>query len=287
MIMLFTQEKNLEESIVELLLEKERLNGKEIQKFLRETDQSVSIQAIYRKLKKLTKNTVVTKTGLIYKIHNEWKKKLRNASKKFTGMYLPEPGAKTTYHFKKFADLEIFFKDLLYAFYEDHPQVTIFCYTHHYFWPYMEQRFQQQENFRKTHAQQKRYAFYNVSGNEILDKHTRKLFTDNYYKITKNRIPSTKDNYHTALIGPYIMSAIFGKETEEQVKRIYTSNTSVQEQIKALQILFNRTETCKLSIEHNLKKCLKQKKQIAKTFLLPAIVKNELDVEQQKLKNQV
>jgi len=265
--MIGTQQKNLKEEIIEILLQKPA-SSKKLKTLLKEKKHDVTIQAVYKQLNTLLEAGVILKNKQIYNINNEW---IKNISKVINvqDIELPQIGEKFTYKFNSLQKLDAHWKHIMTSFHKNFPDEPFFSYCPHQIWIYVLTRGTSERNMQKEHEENKYYNFYNIGGDTDLDKKFKKEFQGHYYRVETHTIKGARRNTYISIFENNIISTTIKKELSSKIDTIYSSLAGISEKEENIKDILSGNHTCTLSIEHNKNKAYRLKKQISQPFYIP------------------
>lgn len=274
--MLLSHNQSTEDALVKLLSYQEK-EAKDIQVLLnKELGKKITIQALYRSIKRLVNDGVLVKKGLLFTVNKEWVQNLVNYFDKKGGMQLAE-AEDISYSFKTLSALDSYWKHTITQFRSELGDYPVFFYNNHVVWLHLKDRKESQTNYLNNFDAEKRYAGFVVGGDSAMDKEFKKVFSKKYLQAEIRKIDSIRYDSIT-VHGDYVVTVKFNKRTNELVDRLYKTSKSIQELEEGLEKSLEGNLPVKLTIEKNALKAEKLRKILSKNFYIPKEIKTRFDL---------
>ncbi|MBT4153568.1 MAG: hypothetical protein HOE53_02870 [Candidatus Magasanikbacteria bacterium] len=266
----------IEDLVVQSLASKGRMSAGDISHQLTIDGYSWSPQAIYRVLRKLTEEGVLTKERRTFSVSMTWLMRLRSITQTLESTYftdeylqdlLPPPGSKHTWHFPDIHRLQSFRSQILLALAQMSTSSTCLSFQPHQ-WDLI---LHQEHLFAFLQAfYAKDRTHYVLTGNRTyLDKYAQAILqgeypNNSYYLASEEECIDTKGR-EVHVIGNYIVTIKLDQRLRDHIDTLYTSTLPLQD-VDSLNILpiMNARGRQTIRIEYNEKKAA----QIARRFYL-------------------
>lgn len=275
--MLFSDNKSLEDLVIELLLGQEITVKNLYRQVLEKHDESVTIQAVYKVINQLIDAGVVLKVGKIITISREW---TDTVARQFNQQTLPliTEGESITYNFRSFSHLDAYWKTLTMQLLHLDDQFPVFFYVPHDFWILIPDRQASEERYYESFNQKQAYAYYLIGGETTADKAFKKQYTTEYMRIDLDSKANFKRTRHYTVIENFIVTTELTSGSAEIIDNLYKNCHSLQELETKLQPIFNRDQRLRIKLEHKADKARKLRKKISRNFYVPADLVEKYDL---------
>ncbi len=250
---------------------------------LKKSGVSVSIQGVYKALRKMKTQGIVILHKKQVVLDRTWLQKIERFTliseqsyktpRQDSGHFLHmSDGDKITYSFKDPLQADVFNNHILYILFDAFPKLdSWFAYsTHHWF---MIAR-KEEELALMKHMNSKGIKYIFTAGNSTeLDKSVRKYFDGTYSKYHTRDEPLFKDkNYYLGLVinvfGDYIIEVKHDVTTAKKIDAFYKNNKVINaEKVQELKDIVSKQSKNTLSISKNSKKAEQLRKMFSKNFL--------------------
>lgn len=278
--MLVSANKNLEDSIIEILTVKKELSEKDIQEHLLKKGSAPTIQGIYRVLRKLQKEGVLVKHKKFFSLRLAWLLELSGLVEKMEGTYLkesylsqflPAPGTQLTWNFTDLFKMNSFWSQLLLALAKKSTSKVAFNYSPHLWYVLLQE--EQEEQFMNTYFPQLKHAYMVIGSRSAFDKYTLTL-SNSIDKKEQRYLASSPSEYITKnrseyldIIDDYVLTVKLDKETANKIEEIcQESSPLIKKNMLQVYRLYNKQAKCKIILRHNPEKAQKYKNKFAKIF---------------------
>lgn len=273
--MLFSNTKNLEDIVLELLLPHQK-TAKMLLREIEDLGHSYSIQSIYDVLRGLIHSETIIKNGFYYSINEEWKSKLVQKFSEHSNDIFD--GEKNIFLLNSLTHHDLQWKNTLLPLHNKYPEDPIFFYNYHYIWIHLgETREQSELDYYRSFEQQKRYAFSLVGSHSPLEVETKKMIENDYVRIFIDDKPIQSTGYIT-IINDYIITSYLPKKTIQEIEQCYKQAHSIPELRRLIQKIDFATKRVKIIIERNKEKAKKLRKKMAKDFYIPKELREKFDL---------
>ncbi len=256
----------IEDLVVMALSEKGRLSAGDITEHIIANGPKWSPQAIYRVLRKLTKEGVLTKERHSFSVSMAWLMHIKTITETLKSTYfteeylkdiLPPPGSKHTWHFPDIHRLQSFRSQILMAMAQTSTKQPFLSFQPHQ-WDlilHQEHLFAFLEGFYAKGS--KHYVV--VGSRSYLDKYAKSIlsgqYPDNEYYLAAPEEAIDPRGKEIHVIGDYVVTIKLDTTLRHHITSLYT-NTNPPEDVDSLNILpiMNARGRQSIRIEHNSKK---------------------------------
>lgn len=274
--MLLGTRKTLYDHILEALLEKPMLAA-EIETLLRSKKIKVTVQGIYKALRELIAEDIITKKEKTYIVSSVWRKKLEDLVSQRIPFQL-STGEESTYRFKKLNHLDAFWKHTIADLEHEILPFPIFHFTPHQFWFYVPGRQESEQEYYKE-LRERRINVYTIIGDtKPLDKISQKFLRSEYHELHLDNGTGINRRDHMTIMGPYIITTRISGKLAQQVDWVYQETESETVLKEKLVDLFKDPGSIILNIEHNQPKAKKLRKRLARDFVVPRELVEKFDL---------
>ena len=275
--MLFSKNETVEDKIISFLLHKDQ-TVKGLKKSLDIDSSGITVQGIYKTLKKLIADEVVIKRGTIYSLSEEWKERvISEISERNNRLELAE-GERISLELASLVHLDQQWKNIVIPFHKAHPKDPIFFYNPHEIWIHLsESRKKSEYDYYKSFSEQKTYAFALFGGNTIHDVFMKKELQNEYMQVAVGVEHFSKIDYPT-IFGDYIITTRISPRLAVEIEKCYqeSPNTKIlEERLHAIGI---EKKKVKLIIERDKEKAKKLRKKLSKEFFVPQELISEFNL---------
>jgi predicted transcriptional regulator len=259
--MLLGAKQNAEDFIIQILSQHGEYTAEDLKAIIaQQWHTDISVQGVYRVLRKLYIEGIVVKQRQFYSLRVPWILQISELldrmedtylKEKFLVRYLPETNEEQyKWIFSNLIKLSDFYTQLVLAMIHSVPGSTLYqCYDH----PWFTLSQLDQGSYvnglllEKTHAQ---YAL--ISGNSFLDKYTTtqwELFDNLYYHHVKgdHDILEKHPGKYVSVVDPYVLIITLDTHTTKRIEDFYASITSV-DQLKTERIMKLCTEKIRAKV---------------------------------------
>jgi DNA-binding PadR family transcriptional regulator len=275
--MLFTQKKELEDMIIEVL-QKDPMGGSELLEQIQLSKKHTSKETFYRVLRRLLSDDVVIKNKRLYMISSRWLEQLYEFSKKIRGedsfgngqeFLSLEDGNQITYNFKNAKSMYNYWAYIYDVVYErhNHKQPILIYHPHEWF---IYGRVEAETLFLGRFTKDKQLAFLSIGGKTLLDKNFKKDWANEFLKINIGFDLGQENTDYINVVGDYIFKVSMSSRFAKDIDLFFQIHTDVtQENINELMKLVERTEKAKLVFKHSKKEADKLRMKFKKYFVFP------------------
>jgi hypothetical protein len=273
--MLFTHNKTIEDTIIELVLEN-AITAKKILSFINKNNETYTIQALYVVLRNLIESEVIIKTGFYYKINEEWKNKIQEKFGQINTELLD--GEKSVYVMNSLSSSDLHWKNTILPLHKKFPDDPIFFYNYHYIWIHLGKTRENSEiEYYKSFLKQKKNAYCLIGSHSNLEVETKKMIENEYVFVYIDDKPIQSSGYLT-IINDYIITTQLPEKVLNEIDACYKKSKTIVELRENLQKINLDTKKAKLIIEHNKEKAKKLRKKMSKDFYIPRELKEKFDL---------
>jgi hypothetical protein len=277
--MIFGKKTRLEEYLIELL-DQSSLEGPRLLVELAtlHPELEATKQAVYKALRKLMHEEVVTRIGNSYSLNRYWLQKIRE----FSQRHISEPrstdvsnilefenGDAVTYHFKNPYLLDVTWAHIYDIVYEANPVERVVLNYHPHEW-LMLSRPESERFWLSRFAQDKKIMWFSIGGGTFLDKKFQQENGSDYVQVNLNESYGLKPNQYLAVVGDYVFEIttdeVFEKRVHELFENVQSENEIDQEKILTLS---KQKYRAKLKLSKHKKKADAWRRRFNKNFYAP------------------
>jgi hypothetical protein len=263
--MLLANPKSLEDFIVEKLT----LGDSEAKQLLashNSAGQTVTLQAVYKALKKLCAEDVLLKHKNMYSLNNVWRNGILDLLQQGATFPRLQPGESIAYSFKSLAQLDAYWKHIQESDIGDVAITYFFC-PHQYWW-FVPGRRESETHFYAQFAEKKRNAVLLLGGTTAVDKQMRGIISNPYVQVHIEPEKGFRVTDNLTVKNDLIVQTRLPRTVSIQINEIFERNLSMEETGALLGKLFSKKIPVKIRMERNARKAEKLKKQIGKYFYI-------------------
>jgi len=263
--MIFTKNETLEDILVQVLTEE--VSVADIQNHPKIRKRNVSIQAIYKALKKLTTDGTVIKHRKYFVTSKEWLNQVQQFATS-TNIFVPEEGSKVQFTFTSFSQVDAYWKHVVYTLPKEDLLAPFFSYLPHNFWIHNPERVKSEAEFYAGFEKQKQDGFLVIGASDEEDMKTKSKLQNKFLRISTLNYNKFKRSEHIAIMGKYVTTTKLSIPTSKEIDSIY-KKYSEEELITKLKSTFNKKTTIKITLECSKSKAESLRKYIGKDFYIP------------------
>jgi hypothetical protein len=263
--MIGTKLKGIEEFIIEELTREEATAKKLLQRHTL-LFKPVTLQAVYKALKKLTDEAVLLKHKNKYSLDNVWRRQLILLLQPVETFPELHPNESITYSFKSLPQLDAYWKHIQEGSTKDIQTTYFFC-PHQYWW-FVPGRRDSEIQFYKQFEENKRNAVLLLGGSTAVDKQLRSLISNPYVQVHTETHNTLHIEDTITVKNDIIISTRLPKSVSTKIQHVFSKNLPMEETENLLRGIFSRKIAVKIRIERNAKKAEKLTKQIGKYFYI-------------------
>ncbi len=272
--MLFTSKETVEDIIIRLL-SKGKTTPLELHEQIVTDGEKVTVQAVYKALRALIKDSVVVKSGKTLEISQEWVNTLSSTFNTQTTLPQLADGEAAVYNYKSLVNLDAYWKHLMSALDDKFEDFPVFLYSPYHIWYHISERSQSESDYFSSFTKNKHHAFFVIGNNTPLDQNFKKKFHSDYMQIDTWEKSPLKESSYLTIIDDYIIDTILDKKLTSAIKTFYSSSLSPEEASLELNKVLSTSNKAKIKIERNAKKAKLLRKKLFKNFYLPKTVKEK------------
>lgn len=276
--MLFSSKETVEDIIIRLLSK-----GKTTPLVLHEAivadGESVTVQAVYKALRYLIKDSVVVKSGRYVEISQEWVNTLSSTFNTQTTLPQLSDGEAAVYNYKSLVNLDAYWKHLMNALDDKFGNYPVFLYSPYHIWYHISERTQSEADYFSGFEKNKHQAYFVIGNTSPLDQNFKKQFHSDYMQIDTWQKSSLKENNYLTIIDDYVIDTILDSKLTAAIKTYYAASSKNAEEAKMyLNKVLSSTNKAKIKIERNAKKARILRKKLFKNFYLTKEVKEKYNL---------
>ncbi len=227
---------------------------------------AVTIQALYKSLKKLSSDEIVVKHKDTFSINNLWKKRVTSLLQSADSFPQLKEGESITYSFKSFEQLDEYWKHIQGGAIEKSKVTYFFC--PHQFWWFVPGRRASEVSFYESFKNEKREAVLLLGSNTKTDNETKKLIMNDHVQVHTEKDHGLKMTDSLTIKNDLIIITRIPFAISNKINDIYNQNLPYSETEKILADLFKKRIPVRILVERNKKKSEKLTKQIGKYFFI-------------------
>jgi hypothetical protein len=262
---LHTASKAIEESIVEELARHDS-TAHAILIFHNKLSKPVTLQAVYKALKKLVAEGVVLKHKNIFSLNNVWRREVISLFQRAEAFPKLQANESIIYSFKSLPQLDAYWKHIQEGS-SNEVSVTYFFCPHQYWW-FVPGRRESEILFYQQFEKNKRHAVLLLGGATSVDKHQRTLIGNSYVQVHAEAENTLHIEDTVTVKKDLIITTRLPRFINNQIHNVFKQNLSMERTEELLQKIFARKVAVKIRIERNAKKAEKLTKQIGKYFYI-------------------
>lgn len=226
----------------------------------------VTLQAIYKVLKKLSGEGIVLKYKDTYSLNNVWKRDVISLLEQTETFPQLNSGESIVYSFKSLSQLDAYWKHIQESSLGE-TTVTYFYCPHQYWW-FVPGRRESEIHFYKQFMEEKRHAVLLLGGTTITDKQTRDIIANPYVQVHTEVERSFRPGDNLTIKNDIIIRTRLPRAASTRIHEVFEKSMSMQETEELLAKLFSKKISVKIQIERNAKKAEKLIRQIGKYFYI-------------------
>lgn len=266
--MIFSNKEDLDDKIVRFLIEKPG-TVKSIKRFIEESGENVTIQAIYKTLRSLIEKEVVIKRSATYSISEEWKTVSINNFNKQSNIFELDEGERISFELKSLIHLDQQWKNIILPLQAEKPEEPTFLYNPHEIWLHLsESRKESEKKYYESFIKNKSYAFHSIGGSTIHDQMIKKELQSEYMQMITGIEFFPKTDF-LIIFDDYIIITKISKALAGEIEKCYKESTTTFTLELKLQKIGIEKKKIKLIIERNKNKAKLLRKKISKDFYVP------------------
>ena len=274
MLLAHKDNQTIEDNIVELLHEKERL-GPALFVEVTKKHPDISKETFYRILRKLLTNEVLTKQRKIYQLNRHWLQRIYRFSKKHIdtnkaidaqNILSFEEGDRISYKFKNPNLMAIYWAHTGDMVFETHdPRVPIFVHHTHEWLIHI--RPEAEKFFLSRFQEDKKMVYFSISGHTNIDKMFKRDWQNVYRKIGIDISFGLKNTEYINVFGDFIFKVSVSKKFANDIDAFFEKYNEIttENQIE-LDEICNRKDTTKMVIIRSKKEAEKWRAKFKKYF---------------------
>lgn len=263
--MIYSAQKSIEDFIVEMLAQKSH-TAEELFFSHNASQKEVTIQAIYKSLRKLYSDGVVLKHKEYYSLNNVWKSKIVNLLEKPDTFPVLKEGESIVYSFRSLEQLDEYWKHIQEGNNENVSVTYFFC-PHQYWW-FVPGRRESEISFHNQFVENKRHAVLLLGGNTKIDRELKSILSSSHLQIHAEDHHGLRMNDNLTIKNNLIVTTRLPNHFEKRINSIFDQNLPFEKTEELLVELFSKKIPVKIIVERNTKKAEKLKKQIGKYFYI-------------------
>ena len=275
--MLYTERKNIDDLIVEILSKRPNITGPELLISIQQYRQSTTKQAMYYALGYLLDAEVVVKIGIGYSVSHIWKLKIQNNiikdSSDLQSVLGLNEGESISLKFPSLITADFYWAHLFAELTDWIPENSpIFTWNPHEWW--IIGREEVEKEVLNNFTVKNKKACFSISGNEALDKDFRKVYTSANLSINTGAKAPFPDHIYLNIFKDILMEVFLSRELTREINKFYESHQvtlkqlTPEEQGEFIKIV-SKKYPVRIKVSKNTRKTSEIKKKLAKDFIIP------------------
>jgi hypothetical protein len=266
--MILGKNKTAEDSIIGFLLHKE-LSVKVISNLLLTESKDITIQAIYKTLRKLVADEIVIKRSNKYYISEEWRNRIIEEFQESKNKLNLAEGESIKFNLSSLVHLDQHWKNIVLPLQKANPNFPVFFYNPHEIWIHLsESRKQSEVSYYNSFKQNKTLAFVVFGGSTPFDIKIKKKLQGSHLKISTGSKSFPNTDYPT-IFDDYIITTRISKGIAQLIEECYQFSSTIEVLEEKLQRIGIERKKVKLIIERNPEKAKKLRKKLSQDFFVP------------------
>lgn len=270
--MLFSDNESIEDRVVKILTQGS-YSASEMYTLLSKVHPHPTLQALYKALRILFKNSVIVKNGKKITLSKEWTKKIIKSLKLATPVPPIDQNESVSYTFSSLSHLDSYWKHIMNALQEELYGYPVFMYNPFGIWIHLSDRYKSEVEYLNDFTKNKQYGYWILGNENHFDNALKKKFQSEYLQIATKQ--DTNRSYLT-VIGPYTISVNFNRALDQKISKIFQSPNALSPE--ELQSAFRKPGRIRLKFEHDLNKAKKHRRLMSKHFYIPQSIKKKFDL---------
>ena len=275
--MLYTERKNIDDLIVEILSKRPNITGPELLAAIQKHRLSTTKQAMYYALGYLLDAEVVVKIGTGYSISNIWRLKIQNNlikdSSDLQSVFGLNEGESISLKFPSLITADFYWAHLFTELTDWVPEnVPVFIWNPHEWFVIGREAVEREvlENF----ATKNKKAYFSISGKTALDKDFRKVYTSEHLSVNTGVTAIFPNHIYVNVFKDILVEVFLSKDLVREIDKFYeTHQVSIkqltpEEQGEFIKIV-SKKYPVRIKVSKNTKKASEIKKKLAKDFIIP------------------
>jgi hypothetical protein len=263
--MIFTKNESLEDILPQILLEErpvayvlshEKIRGR-----------LVTVQAVYKALRKLVDEGVVVKHRKFYVTSREWLDKLEQLQNSLK-IFVPKEGESVRFTFSSFTHTDAYWEHVVRNLPKNDLDLPLFAYLPHNFWIHNPKRFENEAEYYAHFLKENKNGYVVIGSDSEDDLRTKKLLRNEYLHINTIAYPRFRRTEHIAVMGQFITTTKVSLVVAREIDALYETHSG-EELLGRLKKIFERKATIKITLENSPEKANALRKILGKDFYIP------------------
>lgn len=263
----------LDNSLVSILLSKGEMEVDELQRVLAAEGQPVTIQGVYKGLRRLIHNDIVVKNKQAVAISSEWAEGLLEQLENALHPLQLKSGESVAYSFRRLSSLDAQWKHVMAPLERSLPDYPVFLYNPYEIWIELPDRRASEERYFDQFAIDRRYCFCLLGKDNPHNDRFKQARQSDFLQVAVGN-EAFSDREHIAIIADYIITTILPPRIARELNEIFKNpdETCLAEKVSAI---FAGSTALKLKIERNGAKAKILRRKMAKDFYVPKELKEK------------
>ncbi|NTV22713.1 MAG: hypothetical protein HGB03_04130 [Candidatus Yonathbacteria bacterium] len=243
-------------------------------------ERKVTDQGVYKALKYLVDEEVITKQKRSVGLSHAWVERLSEFADDVVQAYEVsemndflhlEDGGKVSYTFTEYIKADVHWAHIFFMLAKRTDAPIFFLSPHDWF---IVARPDTESVLYSWAERAQRHIYTMMKRNTPLDKATEKLLSGDFVHLYCDSDVNAPMNHFTTSIGDFIFDFIIPEHVADEMEELYRAHTEINEETTiAFRALTNKKWPVRFTVEHNAKKSLKFRRRLAKDFFIPADVR--------------
>ncbi|MBP6974543.1 MAG: hypothetical protein KBB54_01220 [Candidatus Pacebacteria bacterium] len=275
--MLYTEKKNIDDLIIEILSESPNITGPTLLDLIKVYRANTTKQAMYYALEHLLNSEVVVKVGIAYSISNIWKLKLQNNliknSSDLQSILALHEGESISLKFPSLLTADFYwahlFTELTEWIPEKHP---IFFYLAHEW--FLIGRESVEKTVLGNFVDKNKKAYYSISGKDALDKDFKNIYSSKNLSINTDSAEIAPEYVYINVFKDILIEVFLSKKLAEEIDSFYKNHQVTFSRLTdgekdSFICIISKKHPIRIKVSKNTKKTTAIKRKLSKDFMIP------------------
>ncbi len=276
--MLYTERKNIDDYIVEILSKRPNITGPELLVAIQQHRPSTTKQAVYYALGYLLEAEAVVKAGAGYSISKIWKLKIQNNLIKDDSSDLQSvlglnEGESISLKFPSLMTADFYWAHIFTELTDWTPESTpIFIWNPHEW--YVIGREEVEREVLENFIVKNKKVYFSISGKTELDKDFRKIYTSKNLSINTGVAEIFPNHVYINVFNNILVEVFLSKDLAKEVNHFYETHQVPLNKLTAAErnefiFIISKKYPVRIKVSKNTKKAAEIKNKLAKGFIIP------------------
>lgn len=274
--MIYSSKESLEDVLIRILSQGPK-KVIEIQEVLKQEEQKISFQGVYKILNGLIRGEVIIKRGPIYSVNEEWRRRVITNLDNSNPLIINEK-EKVSFELSSLVHLDKCWKNLVLPLHQAYPEDPIFIYNRHEVWMHLDEHRKQSElDYYHSFEKNKTQAFYVIGGNTMHDQTIKQKLQNNNLQIVTGAEYFSQTDY-PIIFNDYIITTRISKSIAIKIEDCYQETRDLETLEKRLQRIGIEKSRCRLIILKDRVKAKQLRKMMSKKFFVPPVLAKKFEL---------